>query len=77
MIESIEKRLDSSDLVDSMGVFNMTENSIFYGNDEIMCLAEHFKLDVDETLQEWEIVKSSLANLESKDIAGAVKRFES
>ena len=70
LIEQVERRLDSSDIVDCLGVFNMTDNSAFYGNDEILYLAEYFKMNVDETLQEWDILKSSVENLDSKDIAG-------
>ncbi|XP_060598671.1 E3 SUMO-protein ligase KIAA1586-like [Ruditapes philippinarum] len=76
LVDHIERRLDSSDVVDCMSVFNMADQSTFYGNDEIMYLAEHFRMDVDETLQEWETVKSSLANIESKDIAGAMNMIK-
>ena len=64
LIEQVERRLDSSDIVDCLGVFNMTDNSAFYGNDEILYLAEYFKINVDETLQEWDILKSSVENLD-------------
>lgn len=41
LIQEIENRLACSDLTDCMSVFNMEVVTTFYGNDEIMHLADH------------------------------------
>ena len=64
LIESINNRLSSCDLIDNMSVFNMADTSSFYGNDEIMSLAEHFGMDADKVLEEWDTLKDTLSCFE-------------
>ncbi|WAR10051.1 hypothetical protein MAR_035127 [Mya arenaria] len=72
LIHHINIRLASSDIIDNMSVFNMDEKSAFYGDDEIMHLAEHFKMDVDKVLYEWDRLKDAVSTLDSEVVSGPV-----
>jgi hypothetical protein len=76
LIEEIENRLASSDLIDCMSVFNMEEVTTFYGNDEIMHLADHFRLCGDQTLMEWESLKDAVSSVEQETVKGPTKLMQ-
>lgn len=70
LVEAIEVRFESSDIIDQMSVFSMVDCSTFFGNDEVMCLAEHFSLDQDICLEEWDSVKNVVSDLEEGVVNG-------
>ncbi|XP_053380132.1 zinc finger protein 862-like [Mercenaria mercenaria] len=64
LIDNIESRLQNSDIIDAMSIFNMSGKGSFDGNDEIELLAEHFSEDVDSALYEWDSLKDCVAELD-------------
>ena len=50
-----------------MGVFSLdpSKTTILRGNDEIKKLTDHFNLDVDTTLEEWDSFKDKIAGLDT------------
>ncbi|KAL3842529.1 hypothetical protein ACJMK2_020532 [Sinanodonta woodiana] len=66
LVSNITKRLQNTEVIDKFTIFrNNIPDEVkngFYGNDEIVDLAEHLKLDVDETLYQWDLFKTSIAD---------------
>ncbi|XP_052767960.1 zinc finger protein 862-like [Mya arenaria] len=70
LVDNINVRLASSDVIDQLAVFNMDETETFYGNDEIACLADNFGLDADEVTEEWDDFKNAISSTSPEVIRG-------
>ncbi|KAL3888807.1 hypothetical protein ACJMK2_001167 [Sinanodonta woodiana] len=66
LVSNITTRLQNTEVIDKFTIFRknipVEVKNGFYGNDEIMDLAEHLKLDVDETLYQWDLFKTSIVD---------------
>ena len=54
----------------------MEEVTTFYRNDEIMHLADHFRLCGDETFMQWESLKDSVSSVEQETVKGPTKLIQ-
>ena len=71
LISNINLRLQNTEIIDKLGIFQLNnldeEASGFHGNDEMLDLAEHFNLDTDEALYQWDLFKTTIANQSAAD----------